>query len=171
MWKRGRMAVPEQLEPGGGHWKKTRMAHSRSPISAAVMHMHSLGSVWVHNLKARGPSCFIVPAPWHALQIYLPKILVHRAPPHPAPPGAQVLNAKCCIGSAAPIDRSLGLLLRYLGAADLCLARTDQLAAALWCVPPFSFDRPAVRQTLQRCSECGRAEEAGRPARSECGRD
>jgi hypothetical protein len=61
MWKRGRMAVPEQLEQGGGHWKKTRMAHSRSPISAAVMHMHSLGSVWVHNLKARSPSCFILP--------------------------------------------------------------------------------------------------------------
>ena len=54
---------------------------------------------------------------------------------------AQVLNSKCCIGSAAPIDRSLGLLLRYLGAADLCLARTDQLAAALWCVAACSPSR------------------------------
>lgn len=59
---------------------------------------------------------------------------------------AQVLNSKCCIGSAAPIDRSLGLLLRYLGAADLCLARTDQLAAALWCVAACSPSRLCLRE-------------------------
>lgn len=56
------------------------------------------------------------------------------APPETLRGVLQVLNSKCCIGSSASIDRSLGLLLRYLGAADLCLARTDQLAAALWCV-------------------------------------
>ena len=80
MWKRGRMAVPEQAEQGGGHWKKTRMAHSRSPISAAVMHMHSLCTVWVHNLKARRPSCFILR--WHPARWLdtCPEILVHRRP-------------------------------------------------------------------------------------------
>ena len=79
MWKRGRMTMPEQAEQGGGHWKKTRMAHSRSPISAAVMHMHSLGSVWVHNLKACRSSCFIL-CSHPALAGYLSKILVHRRP-------------------------------------------------------------------------------------------
>ncbi|KAK9825374.1 hypothetical protein WJX81_006279 [Elliptochloris bilobata] len=46
--------------------------------------------------------------------------------------------------NAAPIDRSLGLLLRYLGAADLCLARTDQLAAALWIAIKFDTPRACV---------------------------
>lgn len=70
--------MPEQLEQGGGQWKKTRVAHSRSPISAAVMHMHSLGSVWVHNLKVRRPSCFILPRTLRDSDT-CHEILVHRA--------------------------------------------------------------------------------------------